>query len=122
MNEMTNGKPTPTAQLQLQTSFKYENEQYFTLFCVPHMIKTARNALFIKGNDFNYPELKLSIGYVLQAGICSMKYIRDLYHKNKDKLICNYRMSKNVACTDNLNKQKVPPALALFCNELTTAL
>ena len=101
---MTNGKPTPTAQLQLQTSFKYENEEYFTLFCVPHMIKTVRNALFIKDNDFNYPELKLSTGHVLQAGACTVNYVRDLYQNKKEKLVCNFRMPKNVAHADNLNK------------------
>ena len=31
-------------------------------------------------------------------------------------------MPKNVACTDNLNKQKIPPTLKLFCVELNTAL
>ena len=31
-------------------------------------------------------------------------------------------MPKNAAHADNLSKQQVPPALALFSNELTTAL
>ena len=34
----------------------------------------------------------------------------------------NVRMSRNVDCTDDLIKQKVSPALALFDMNLTTAL
>ena len=32
------------------------------------------------------------------------------------------RMAKNVACVDNLSKQKVPPALELFTREMPIAL
>lgn len=42
--------------------------------------------------------------------------------KNKNKLISDVRISKNVAYPDNLSKQKVSPALTLFSRELTTAL
>ena len=48
--------------------------------------------------------------------------MRDLHHKNKDKIICDYRTPKKVACTDNLNKQNVPPTLKLFFIELNAAL
>ena len=41
---------------------------------------------------------------------------------NKDKLLSSIRMSKNVACVDNLSKQKVSPALSLFSRGMTTAL
>ena len=54
--------------------------------------------------------------------MCSSFCIKKLYHKNKDKLISDVRMAWNVACVDNLSKQKVKPALALFSKEITTAL
>ena len=34
----------------------------------------------------------------------------------------NVRMSRNVDCIDDLSKQKLSPALALFAMNLTTAL
>ena len=48
-----------------------------------------RNALFRKGNDFWSPKILLSTGFVLEAGICSVKWIRDFHNKNKYKLISN---------------------------------
>ena len=48
--------------------------------------------------------------------------MRDLCHKSKKKLIRKVRINRNVACIDNLSKQKVSPALALFDRNLTTAL
>lgn len=86
------------------------------------MVKTLRNALFAKGNYFSYPKLSLLCGYVLEAGTHNVNWIRDLFHKNKGKIASSFRMSQNVAYVDNLNKQKVPPALALFSNELSAAL
>ena len=41
---------------------------------------------------------------------------------NKDKLISSCRVHKNTVNPDNLSKQKVKPALALFSKELTKAL
>ena len=72
------------------------------------------NALFGKGKDFYYQKLILSTGFVLEAGVCSVKWIRDLCHKNKDKLVSNVRMNINVAHVDSISKQKVSPALNLF--------
>ena len=85
LNPTTNGNPTPTAQLQLEKSFVCKGQMFFTLFCVPHMAKTLRNALFAKGNYFSYPKLSLSCGYVFEAGTCSVNWMRDLHHKNKEK-------------------------------------
>ena len=73
-------------------------------------------------NEFVCPKLTLPTGHVLQSGTCKVKWIRDLYHKNKSKLISNMRMNRNIACIDNLSKQKVSPALALFSENITTAL
>ena len=84
--------------------------------------KNIRNALFRKGNDFHCPRLELCTGFVLEAGVCSVKWTRDLCHKNENKMTSNVRMHKNVACVDNLSKLKVLPALALFTREMTTAL
>ena len=64
----------------------------------------------------------LSTGHVLEAGICSVKWSRDLCHKNKENLISNVRININVAHVDSLSKQKVSPTLALFDMNLTTGL
>ena len=64
----------------------------------------------------------LSTGFALKAGTCSVKWMRHLNHKNKDKLISSHRMSKKVACTDDLSEQQVSPSLAVFGTDLTTAL
>ena len=48
---------------------------------------------------------------MLEAGVCSVKWIRDLCHKNKGKLVSNVRMSLNVAHVDSLSKQEVSLAL-----------
>ena len=42
-----------------------------------------RNDLFRKGNYFYYPKLTLSTGFLLEAGVCSVKFIRDLCHKKR---------------------------------------
>ena len=106
INPTTDGKPTPTAQSKLKTSFKHNGDDFFPTFCLPPIIKTCRKAFFNK--DFHYPTLALSSGFVLEAGVCSVKWMRDLHHKNKEKRTCNYRMPKIFAYADNLNKQKVP--------------
>ena len=64
----------------------------------------------------------LSSGFVLEAGVCSVKWMRDFHHRNKKKIASNTKMAKNVAHIDDLSKQKVPPALALFTREITMAL
>ena len=86
------------------------------------IIENLRNTLLKKGNDFYHPKLTLSTGYVLEAGICSLKWMRDLHHKNKNKLIRNVRMNRNAAYIENVSKQKANPVLSLFDINLTTAL
>ena len=60
--------------------------------------------------------------YILQLGTCSVKLVCVLYYKNKNKLISNMSINRNVMYRDNLSKQKVSLALALFSENLTTAL
>ena len=77
----------------------------------------------VKNNNyFKYPKLVLSDGHILEPGICTIKWIKDLYHKNKDKLLSSVRVNKNTFNPDSLSKQKVQPALSLFSTELTKAL
>ena len=80
-----------------------------------------QNGLFTKGNECHCPELVLSTDFVLEAGTCSVTWIRKLHNMNKDKLISSIRMSKNVAYIDNLIK-KVSHALTFFSIEMTMAL
>ena len=91
-------------------------------FCITHIEKNIRNALFRNRNHLISPKLVLSTDYVLEAGVCSVKWIRDLCLKNKEKLMSNFRMNRNVACVGNLCKKKASPELALFDTKLTTAL
>lgn len=76
----SNGKPAPTASLKLKTSFIRNEKNYFMLFCAVHLIKSIRNALFKKGNDFFHPKLVLSEKKNLEEGVCSVKCMRDLHH------------------------------------------
>ena len=89
---------------------------------IVYIIKILRNTLFKKDNEFFHPKLTLRIVHVLEAGTCSVKWMRDLHHKNKHKLISNLRMNINAAYVDNLSKQKVSHVRALFDKNLTTAL
>ena len=86
------------------------------------MINILRNALFKKDNDYLHLNLTLSTGHVLEDGTFSVKWMRDFHHKNKHKLISNFRMSRNVAYVDNLRRKKLSPVLALFNKNLTVAL
>ena len=115
-------KGTPLPEIVLETFFFYNNRKYYVLFCIVHIVKCVRNALFRKNNYFQYPELVLCTGHVLEAGTCTSKHVKQLCYENKDKLVSNVRMSRNVAFIDNMSKQKVKPALALFSKDLTTAL
>ena len=92
------------------------------MFCIVHIIKNIRNTLFKKQNNFYYPRLRLNTGHVLEEGICSVKWMRELRKMSKDKIISSFRMNRNIAYADNLSKQKVSPALALLSRELTAAL
>ena len=64
----------------------------------------------------------LSNGERLEGGTCSINWVKELCKINKDKLISSCRVHKNTVNPDNLSKQKVKPALALFSTELTKAL
>ena len=75
-----------------------------------------RNALSRKGNHFSDPTLMLSTGFVLEAGVCFVKWIRHLHHKNKVKLVSNVRMSSNVVHVDSVSKQKVSSTLFFLEN------
>lgn len=117
-----NEEPSSIAELKLKINFQYENRSYYVMLCIVHIIKNIRNALVKKQNDFYYPRLRLSTGHVLEEGICSAKWMRELHKMNKNKIISSFRMNRNIAYVDNLSKQKVSPALALFSRELTVAL
>ena len=108
--------------LKLEKSFECKGKIYFVMFCIPHTIKNVRNAFFRKDNEHLNPKLNLSTGNAIEAGTCSSKWTRDLCHENKCKLTRNFRMNGNVTCIDNLSKQKVSPALALFDKNLTATL
>ena len=91
-------------------------------FFVIHIIKCIRNSLIKKNNYFKHPTLALSNGERLEVGIFSMNWVKEFHKINKDKLISSCRVKKNTVNPDNLSKQKVKPALALFSKELTKAL
>ena len=59
LNFSAGGKPAPLAELNLQTYFICKENKYFVLFCIVHIIKCVRNALFRKDNYFAYPKLCL---------------------------------------------------------------
>ena len=63
------GKATPIVELKLETSFIHNGKVHFVLFCIVHLIKNIRNALFRKGNDFHCPRLESCTGFVLEAGV-----------------------------------------------------
>ena len=72
--------------------------------------------------DFWHTKLILSFGFALEGGVRCMKCILDLYHESKDKLKSSMKMSKTVACVNNIRKKKESPVLTLFSKESTTAL
>jgi len=52
----------------------------------------------------------------------TINWIKELYKKNKNKLVCSARINYNIIYPINLDKQKVSPALALFSIEIKSAL
>lgn len=116
-----NKKPSPLAKLILEIHFMYNRNNYFFLLHYSHY-KIHQKYFIPKNNYFQCLKPILSSGHILEAGKYTSKYTKILYHTNKDKLISNVRISRNVAHINNLSKQKVKPILALFSKELTTAL
>ena len=98
-----NGKPTPIVSLKLETSFVHNDKIYFMLFFIAHLIKKIRNALFKKVNDFNYPKLELK-WIRFRSWDMQRQMDERCASQEQEKIVCNYRTSKNVACTDNLKK------------------
>ena len=86
------------------------------------MAKDIRNALFRNGNHLVFSTLVLSTDHVLESSVFSVKWIRDLNRKNKEKLISNVIMSRNSTCIDDLRNKKLSPELSLFDMNLSTAL
>ena len=85
-------------ELKLETYFLHDGKKYFVLFCMVHTIKNIRNALVRVKNEFVCPKLTLPTGCILQSGTCSVKWIRDSHHKNKNKIISNMRINRNIEC------------------------
>ena len=108
--------------MKFETSFTRNNNECFIIFCVPCMLKSFRNRLFSLNNYYQYLRLELSTRFVLEASIHTVSWVQKLHHENKGKLVSTYRMSRNVAYVDSLNKQKASPALALFLTNLVSAL
>ena len=81
-----------------------------------------RNNLIKNNNYFKYPKLVLSDGHILEPGMCTIKWIKYLCHKNRDELLSSVRVNKNTFNPDSLSKQKVQPALGSFSTELIKAL
>ena len=49
-------------ELKLETYFIHNGSKYFVLFCIVHIIKNIRNALFRMKNEFACPKLILPTG------------------------------------------------------------
>ena len=81
-----------------------------------------QNNLRKKDNYFKYTTLVLFNGEVLEEGICTINWEKELYNKNKNKLISSCKIYKNKVNPDSLGKQKVKLALALVSTKLTKAL
>ena len=79
-------------------------KERFILFYFIHIIKCMRNSLCKKNNFFKYPSLMLSTGHSIEAGVYSMYLIRELYYKNKHKLLYNVMISQEIAYSSNLGK------------------
>ena len=103
-----NNKPTSVAKINLEPSFYHNGHKHFILICVPNLLKSECNEIIRKNNYFHYPKLIHSTGLTLESGICSGKWMRDFFHKSKEKIISIYLVSKNTACVSNLNKCKFP--------------
>ena len=86
------------------------------------MIKCMRNDFIKKGNYFKHPTLVLSNGEVLEEGICTINWVKELCNKNKNELISSCRIHKSTVNPDKLSKQKLRPDLAFLSAELTKSL
>ena len=76
-NDADKENKLPDAALKFEPYFIYNDEKYFTLFCLPHIAKCLRNNFVKKDNYFKHPKLVLSTGYTLEAGSCTFKCIQD---------------------------------------------
>ena len=75
----------PLPELKLNTNFIHKGNKHFVLFCLVHILKCVRNALFRNNNYFHFPKLVLSAGHTLESGVCAAKHTRQLCHSNKEK-------------------------------------
>ena len=80
-----NNTKTPSARMKFESFFTHKGEKYFILFCLVHMIKCVWNNLLRKDNYFEYPTLVLSNSYVLEEGIYSSNWLKELCNINKNK-------------------------------------
>ena len=99
-----NSKQAPLPEIMLETHFFHNERKYYLLFYVVYIIKYARNTLFQKNNYFQYPQLVLHAGFILEAGTCTAKYIKQLHRMSKGRLISNVKMARNIAFTNNMSK------------------
>jgi len=121
-NNTNTTKKLPVGKIKLEPYFTHNDEKYFPLFCTPHIVKYVRNNFIKKDNYFEYPTLYLSTGYVLQASICTFKWIKELHEINKNKLINSVQLNNKIVLPCNLDEQSVDAALAIFLPEAISAL
>ena len=70
-------------------------------------LKIFRMALFRGINYFCNYRLVLSSRFALEVGLCTVKWFKELHHKNKFELFSGYRILRNVAYVYHLNKHKI---------------
>jgi len=107
---------------KLPISFMKNNKHIFIIFCIIYIIKCMQNNLISSNNFFHYLSLILSNGEILESGYCDFKWICKLYHKYKDELIQDVKISRKSAYPTNLEKQKVESALMIFSDYITSAI
>ena len=113
---------TPMPKMVYSTFFVRNNKKTFCTILNHAHNQMHEKQFSEKNNHITHPKLVLSDGNILEPGTCAMKWTKDLYHKNKQKLKKSVRINRNAFNPESLSKQKVKPALASFSTELMQAL
>ena len=103
-NETDDENKLPDVALKCEPCFMCNDEKYFVMFCLPHMVNCLSNNCMKKDDHFKCPKLVLSTGHTLEVEICTFKWIKKLHENKKNEIISSVRLKKSTVSPSDLDK------------------
>ena len=94
-NDIDDKNKLPDAALKFEPCFMCNDEKYFVMFSSPHVVKCVRKISLKRMIIVKHPKLALSTGHILEAGMCTFKWIKELNENNKNEIISSVRLKKH---------------------------